>query len=96
MEHGKLAELILWGAGVFLGSFLMRIGWIRAKGAKELPSITEPEKPNGNGGYKNGSVGRDEFNDLLLELGEVKGELGKVTGQIKGLRHCEHCYRRPE
>ena len=95
MEHGELVQLIGYGFGAFVGGVLIRIGWIRAKGAKGLPSIAGDE-PNGigNGAVKNGSIGRDEFNDVLLEMGELKRQLGKVEGRLESVRHCDHCYRR--
>ena len=102
MDHGF--EFFAGIAGAFIGGLLMRLGWVRAKGPKGLPSLTGGDDSggnghgngngNGNGGAKNGSVGREEFNDVLLELGTLKLELGKVQGKLGGMRHCEHCYRR--
>ena len=83
-----------------MGGFLMRIGWVRAKGPKGLPSLNGETESNGNGnGSGNGSdrvgpIAREEWNDLLLELGDLKRDLGKLEGRLKSKRdHCEHCYQ---
>ena len=92
MEHGKLAELIGWGLGFFVGGIITRIGWVRSRAGRGPLSILGNGEHGGNGQEK--PVTREEISDMWQELGEVKLLLGELRGRQESQRHCDHCSHR--